>query len=105
MVQAPASLVADVAPYLGELALRVESDPDNLGRTSVKAALSLVQYLATVLIQDSAASLAAEYPDHDVMRFLQGFPEFRCARACPPCPCQLGPTSSMLCHFRLLQLH
>ncbi len=57
------------------------------------------------LVRTELQRMAADCPNHDAIRFLQGFPEFRCARACLPIPCQLGSTSLVQHHCCLLPLY
>ncbi|DBA92403.1 TPA: hypothetical protein ACH3X1_002642 [Trebouxia sp. C0004] len=45
--------------------------------TSMTASVAVFKYVAAVLVQDAAGSLALEYPGHDVQRLLHGSPVFR----------------------------
>ena len=57
------------------------------------------------LAREEVQRVAADDSNLDAIRFLQGFPEFRCGGACLPSPCQLGPTSLVQHHCRLLPLN
>ena len=46
-------------------------------RPSLEASLGLMEYLTTVVVQDAAAIMAAEYPGHAVMAYLQEHAGFR----------------------------
>lgn len=76
-IEVPESLVAAVSPYLGHLREQAKHLSRDTPRPSVNAAVKLIHYLTVVLIQDAAAGLAEEFPDHDVMSYLMGFQEFR----------------------------
>lgn len=71
-------MAAEVAPWIERFEEQVKQMGPAAG-VSVHGVLAAHKYLIRVLIQDSAASLAATYPDHDVMQHLLQFAEFRYA--------------------------